>query len=142
MKPCTKCGIEKVLTDFHKRGNSFRSVCKECRKSENEANRVRASKYYRENTDKVLASNKSWKQRNMQKMMEYKNSWRSRNKVKALAHWAVSNALRNGKLVKAPCEVCGDKIVQAHHDDYLKKLDVNWLCDHHHKERHGVLING
>jgi hypothetical protein len=32
MKICYKCKIEKELNEFHKKGNSFQSMCKECRK--------------------------------------------------------------------------------------------------------------
>lgn len=35
-----------------------------------------------------------------------------------------------------PCEVCGDPNVHAHHEDYTKPLEVNWLCPLHHVERH------
>lgn len=49
------------------------------------------------------------------------------------AHGSVGHALRNGRLVKLPCEVCGTKTtVHAHHDDYDKPLAVRWLCAPHH----------
>ncbi len=44
----------------------------------------------------------------------------------------VEKALERGQLVRLPCEVCGDKGAQAHHDDYAKPLDVRWLCKRHH----------
>jgi len=46
-------------------------------------------------------------------------------------------AIRNGKLKKEPCEVCGSLQVYAHHDDYAKPLEVRWLCRKHHREVHG-----
>lgn len=46
---------------------------------------------------------------------------------------AVNNALRDGKLKKQLCEVCGDTQAEAHHDDYHKPLEVRWLCNPHHK---------
>ena len=58
----------------------------------------------------------------------------------AHAHNAVANALREGRLVRQPCEVCGRaEAVQAHHDDYSKPLDVHWLCMDHHKAHHAAL---
>lgn len=44
-------------------------------------------------------------------------------------------ALKCGRINKQPCGVCGDK-GQAHHSDYTKPLDVEWLCDKHHREKH------
>lgn len=53
------------------------------------------------------------------------------------AHSAVGNALRDRRLVKQPCEVCGGKVaVHAHHDDYDKPLAVRWLCVPHHSAWH------
>lgn len=54
---------------------------------------------------------------------------------KYAAHNAVATALKNGKLARKPCEICGKK-AQAHHDDYSKPLDVRWLCVTHHMEHH------
>ena len=52
------------------------------------------------------------------------------------ARWAVSRAIKAGRLLRQPCEVCGEAKVHAHHDDYGKPLDVRWLCPAHHREHH------
>ncbi len=31
------------------------------------------------------------------------------------------------------CSDCGETKVEAHHEDYSKPLDVEWLCKKHHK---------
>lgn len=45
-------------------------------------------------------------------------------------------AIRDGILIKRPCEVCGAAQVDAHHDDYSRPLDVRWLCRSHHLRHH------
>lgn len=62
------------------------------------------------------------------------------NPQKHKAHLMVSNAVRDGRLVKLPCEVCGSVTrIHGHHDDYSKPLDVVWLCPRHHSQRHREL---
>jgi hypothetical protein len=58
--------------------------------------------------------------------------WRKKNPIKHKAHRAVYTALRSGFIKKSPCEICGDKKVEAHHIDYEKPLDVIWYCKTHH----------
>jgi len=56
-----------------------------------------------------------------------------------LRHWSrivYHDAIRRGKLVRLPCEVCGKKRVDGHHSDYNRPLDVKWLCRTHHIEEH------
>jgi hypothetical protein len=48
----------------------------------------------------------------------------------------VRQAIAWGELVRGPCEVCGDTRAQAHHRDYSRPLDVEWLCRRHHTIRH------
>jgi hypothetical protein len=56
----------------------------------------------------------------------------------AAARSRVYSALKNGELVRQPCEVCGGTLnIHAHHDDYQKPLEVRWLCSRHHLRHHG-----
>ncbi len=73
------------------------------------------------------------KDRLRQREPRHGGKWRRTDKTPARAK--VSAALRNGTLVRKPCEVCGDK-AQAHHEDYGKPLEVRWLCRKHHAMEH------
>jgi hypothetical protein len=59
-----------------------------------------------------------------------------------LAHKLTSEAIRKGRLVRRPCEVCGAqrtgkvRSVYAHHADYNDPLKVQWLCGRHHMRLH------
>ena len=59
-----------------------------------------------------------------------------RDKRKHTVRLFTNAAVQLGVLAKQPCEVCGVKKVQAHHDDYSKPLDVRWLCLTHHAAHH------
>lgn len=63
-------------------------------------------------------------------------AWAERNPEKIRAQQLAGNAIRDGRLLKEPCEVCGNERVDAHHDDYSKPLDVRWLCRKHHMQHH------
>ena len=93
-KICTKCKVEKTISEFYRRKISkdgLRSQCKACDKSAFEAwrvnnpekykssNRESIRKYY--NTDKgrlaMLNNTKKWKENNMGRYLEYQKKWRS-----------------------------------------------------------------
>ena len=70
----------------------------------------------------------------------HSKAWNVANPEKRRAQKNVEYALKSGKLIRQPCERCGAiERIQAHHDDYSKPLDVMWLCQVHHKERHREL---
>jgi hypothetical protein len=52
------------------------------------------------------------------------------------ARKAVGDAVRAGRLIKLPCEVCGDPKSNGHHEDYSRQLDVIWLCRPCHDVEH------
>lgn len=58
------------------------------------------------------------------------------DRVKKKAQNSVGAAIRKGKMVRQPCEICGDPNAEAHHDDYSQKRNVRWLCRAHHEEHH------
>lgn len=54
------------------------------------------------------------------------------NREKIYARKQVYLNLRAGRLKKEPCWACGNPLVQAHHEDYKKPLEIIWLCKVHH----------
>ena len=44
--------------------------------------------------------------------------------------------VKRGEIKKMPCEVCGSKNSERHHDDYDNPRDVRWFCRKHHLELH------
>jgi len=127
MKKCKDCKKEKKDNEFY----GVQGECKECTKK-------RVKKNYRINKEhyvKYEVERNKRPERKKQKI-KYQKKRRLKHKGKNRANNAVSNAIRDGKLKRKPCEICGDINSQAHHDDYRKKLKVRWLCFKHHREHH------
>ena len=60
-------------------------------------------------------------------------------KIKEIARSKLNNAVKYDKIIKphlCSANNCNEMIVEAHHKDYLKPLDVIWLCSYHHKKLH------
>ncbi len=49
--------------------------------------------------------------------------------------------LRDKKIKRKPCEVCGHPKTEGHHEDYDKPFKVKWLCFKHHRQVHGQMFN-
>lgn len=81
-----------------------------------------------------------YKKRNPDKVKDRWNNCRIKYKIKhrdkVLARNATTNGLRDKKLKRQPCVVCGELKVEGHHQDYMKPLEVIWLCAKHHREIH------
>jgi hypothetical protein len=58
---------------------------------------------------------------------------------KNFARMKVRRALESGKIERLPCQVCGARFTDAHHEDYSDPLRVVWLCRKHHLEHHAKL---
>lgn len=56
--------------------------------------------------------------------------------LKVRARKALNHAVADGKVIPQPCKECGAPKAQAHHEDYTKPLDVDWLCPRCHTKHH------
>lgn len=129
-KTCFKCFVEKPLSEFYKHkmmSDGHLNKCKECNKLDVRLNRLDKIDYYRGYD----------RDRGNRLPPGHSTVYNAKFPNKAFAHHAVSNAVRDGKLVRQDCEACGSsKYVHAHHDDYNKPLEVRWLCAAHHRQWH------
>ena len=135
MKRCFKCQCEKPIDDFYKHkamSDGHLGKCKECTKADVRANRLENIEHYRA-FDRSRASMPHRVASRKKIVKEYERMYPERKK----AVTAVNNAVRDGRIKRHPCWVCGDKAV-AHHPDYSRPLDVVWLCQPHHKAAHAV----
>ena len=144
-RACRSCGETKPLMDFYRQSNgSIHRDCKECWKAYVRANRLARVDQYREyersraTAPHRVEARKAYAQtpEGREAGRRAKRSFRERNPLKRKAHVLVGNAIRDGRLMRQPCEACGDERAQAHHDDYGKPMDVRWLCVTHHAEWH------
>lgn len=141
MKCCSTCKQVKPLSDFNNErksrdGKSWR--CRACaavaRRADwhrnKEARMLAHAVWVQANRDKVRASQRRWDERNEEKKRSYLSQWEKSNPTRKRAHTAVRRALKAGTLVRPPaCQKCGTTgRVVAHHPDYFKPLDVEWLC--------------
>ncbi len=80
-------------------------------------------------------NNPNWRGGISKDNYHYKKLQVERYPEKVMAREQVYKAKKSGKLIPEPCEICGSEdIVQAHHRDYSKPLDVMWLCPNHHRK--------
>ena len=108
-------------------GDGHLNKCKDCTKRD-------VKKYRNDNLEMIRAYDRK---RGNRQTKEYRDSYKKEFPLKYKAHNVVANAIRDKKLFKEPCEVCGtNDAIHAHHDDYAKPLNVRWLCATHHRKWH------
>lgn len=137
-KKCFKCNVIKPLDCFYKHpgmADGYVNKCKECNKSDAATNRAKNLEKYRA-YDRERAKNPE----RAKAASEVSKAWRAQDSRRAVAHSSVARAVRNGGLVRQPCVRCGEIKSLAHHEDYDKPLEVIWLCQPCHKQRHKELL--
>ena len=105
--------------------------CKECNKNDVTKNRNKKIDYYR-SYDLKRAKLPERKKATI----EVINAWRKLDKRRDQCHNAVAKAIKKGTLTKQPCIRCNNEKSLAHHEDYDFPLNVIWLCQPCHKQRH------
>lgn len=163
-KICSACKKEVPLTNFVRNKKSRDGLyhkCKDCSRNYSAAR-------YAANPKRILEAGRIYRLLNREKVAEQQRTWRlgqkeiraarqiqyrldhpelvaeqqrrSRQKYpeKREARLRVQVAIRNGTLLRQPCEKCGITDVEAHHDNYAAPLEVRWLCSAHHAEHHRI----
>ena len=115
-KWCPRCEAQKPLGEFGIDNRGYpRGWCRTCAQ-------IAHAKFMR--TDQGKASNRRYHQAHPER--------RWKNKVR----WFTNLAVELGIIQCGLCEECGASLVQAHHVDYSRPLDVRWLCAVHHRTAH------
>jgi hypothetical protein len=149
-KVCFKCEKLKPISELYKHpqmGDGYLNKCKECNKKDVSKN------YYNRRDQYVEYERKRAKLPHRRKAAaEYQSShpevkyrcmqrYRKKYPEKYRAHYLTKNAIRDGRLIKQPCELCECEYdIEAHHYDYSKPLDVQWLCRACHLTVHGKQV--
>jgi hypothetical protein len=145
-KTCFKCNEVKPLSEFYRHSqmrDRHLNKCKECTKHDVSTNYRKNIEHYKDyERSRAMLPNRVEARRAYSRTpgglaahAAARRRYAENNPLKRKAHHIVGNAIRDGRLLKQPCEVCG-LVAQAHHDDYSKPLDVRWLCVKHHAEWH------
>ena len=132
MKKCFKCLTRKSLRRFYRhRGmlDGYLGKCIACTKKDVRANYALRSEQYKA-YEKVRNQRVERKEQKRRYDLNRKRKFPNKHR----ANKSVSNAIRDGRLIRQPCEKCGSAKSQAHHPDYRRPLFVKWLCLPHHRE--------
>jgi Bacillus phage endonuclease len=134
-KTCKVCKLEKPACEFYSRGLE----CKLC-------TRIRVAAYARKNSEYIRiyrASKQSIRIRNDPYDKELAKARSARyylgNKHKVSVRDKLHKAIKRGAVIKPEmCSRCRTvtEVLDAHHADYGKPLEVTWLCDTCHGAEH------
>ena len=133
-KRCGVCKVVKLVSEYYATAKGSPAfLCKECHKA-----RMKERRLTNANVQEYDRLRYHSPERKL-KTAKIAQRWRERFPEAYKAQTAVNNAVRDGRLSKAPCSICGsEKNVQAHHKDYSKPLDVVWMCAKCHHRVHAV----
>jgi hypothetical protein len=131
-KVCFKCNVEWPLIFFYKHKqmkDGHLNKCKKCTKNDTKENLLKNIDYY-----KAYDIERNKTPERIAQQTKYARNYRKNNPEAYKAHTYLNNAVRDKRIEKKPCCVCGNVDSQAHHEDYSKPLDVIWVCSQHHHD--------
>lgn len=131
-KICTKCHIEKNISEFYKSGKYYNSICKKCKiqynclhAKNNEKIKKYQKQYRQNNRQKIALKDIKYKEKNKNKLKEYRKEYYIKNKERIIEY-------RNNNK---------ETIKEKAKEYYLKnKQNINnkhkkWLKDNKEKQR-------
>lgn len=138
MKRCFKCREEKPLSEFYRHASmadGHLNKCKGCTRSD-------VLKHRADNIERIRAydRDRAKQPKRLEKNRVAGEKWRAENPNRRSAQVKLGNAVRDGRVTPWPtCALpeCNSK-PEAHHPDYDRPLQVEWLCPVHHKQAHAL----
>jgi len=133
-KVCFKCLKLKPLSDFYKHAqmkDGTLNKCKSCTKLDVHNHRHVTHRESVLEYDRLRAKHPH----RISKSRAIQSRWRTQHPERRKAQILLGNAVKSGKILKLPCQECGEA-AEAHHPDYSRPLSVVWLCPAHHKQLH------
>ncbi len=136
-KQCFKCKKKKKLKFFYLHSQTKDGHLNKCRF----CTKLDVKKRYHKEFEKIQAYEKLRFQKPERKKLlrKYQEKRRKKYPGKERARKKTSSAIRDNKIIRNPCEICGDKKSEAHHLDYRRPFLISWLCFKHHRKLHGQL---
>lgn len=134
MKTCFKCGDSKPLSEYYKHKgmrDGHLNKCKACAKRDVRKHR-KENPHVQERDRRRYHASAERRKKNHEGVLRR----RAANPEKYRARTALNNAVRDGKIDKpTSCPRCGTggKRIEAHHHDYSRPLDVEWMCSSCHR---------
>jgi hypothetical protein len=130
MKPCWRCGLVRHVDEFSSFSGSADGLSVACRDCESEK--------YMANRDSILSKRRAHYIKNSERIRSRVKSYILDNPEKRSAHTAIERAVKFGRMERPRlCSSCGDPCTPvAHHEDYSRPLDVEWLCVKCHTRLH------
>jgi len=132
-----KAKIEYYLNYEKRREQSKKSYEKH---KEEIAKRRAEKRRTKEAREKNRNRQREWQRENVTKAGRVTSEWKKKNPQKSAAHALVCWATKTGILKRSDvCEECGIKCkTQGHHEDYMKPMDVIWVCKDCHSKKHRI----
>lgn len=157
-KKCSSCNETKDIECFQVRSDKphlRRGQCAECRrllvrkyKKDNAENiRKKRRLHYLKNREYTCRKTSEYKKQDPEKWRKYINKKARelrvtdvKTKIRTKAVNTLTYAKTKGEVAPEPCVYCGNKKSEAHHNDYTKPLEVQWMCRKHHQAWHRLFI--
>lgn len=140
-KRCSKCKTTKTLHEFYinqAKKDGHQNFCKACqnsiererRRKDPQKSKDRVKAWKKENPEKVSAYHKKYRQAHPEKIKEFQKRYRRKYPEKDRAHAVSHRAIKLEEITPSDvCERCGEtNNLEAHHPDYSKPKQVQWLC--------------
>lgn len=126
MRECSKCGIPKVISDFHNAANGPDGISTKCKVCHGDITK----RWRNKNRKKVVEGWRKYSLEHPEIRREYTKRYTIAHPKAARARMLIRHALRAGRMIKPKrCEECGDeRKLLGHHEDYEHPLQVMWCC--------------